>query len=88
MNRHCGERGIFEISDPGLQHQPCHSLFKVMDPMLRLDWRAASAKMSAPCPTSSSVGKMPTQEMFHLSATREPRDSKFETDLFEGVVDE
>jgi hypothetical protein len=31
---------------------------------------------------------MPTQEMFHLSATREPRDSKFETDLFEGVVDE
>lgn len=35
-----------------------------------------------------SLGKMPTQEMFHLVGTREPRDAKFETDLFEGVVDD
>ena len=35
-----------------------------------------------------NLGKMPTQEMFHLSATSRPRDAKFETDLFEGVVDE
>ena len=33
-----------------------------------------------------NLGKMPTQEMFHLAATREPREAKFETDLFEGVV--
>ena len=35
-----------------------------------------------------NLGKMPTQEMFHLAATREPRDAKFETDLFAGVVDD
>jgi LmbE family N-acetylglucosaminyl deacetylase len=35
-----------------------------------------------------NLGKMPTPEMFHLVGTREPRDAKFETDLFEGVVDE
>ena len=35
-----------------------------------------------------NLGKMPTQEMFHLSATSQPRDARFETDLFEGVVDE
>lgn len=35
-----------------------------------------------------NLGKMPTQEMFHLVCTSEPRDAKFETDLFEGVVDE
>jgi LmbE family N-acetylglucosaminyl deacetylase len=33
-----------------------------------------------------NLGKMPTQEMFHLIATREPREAKFEIDLFEGVV--
>jgi hypothetical protein len=33
-----------------------------------------------------NLGKMPTQEMFHLVATREPREEKFEIDLFEGVV--
>ncbi len=32
-----------------------------------------------------NLGRMPTQEMFHLAATREPQDAKFETDLFEGV---
>ena len=32
-----------------------------------------------------NLGRMPTQEMFHLAATREPHDAKFETDLFEGV---
>ena len=35
-----------------------------------------------------NLGKMPTHEMFHLSATSKPRDAKFEIDLFEGVVDE
>jgi LmbE family N-acetylglucosaminyl deacetylase len=35
-----------------------------------------------------NLGKMPTQEMFHLAATRTPRDAKFETDLFEDVIDE
>jgi LmbE family N-acetylglucosaminyl deacetylase len=35
-----------------------------------------------------NLGKMPTEEMFHLAATREPRDAKFESDLFEGVIDE
>jgi LmbE family N-acetylglucosaminyl deacetylase len=34
-----------------------------------------------------NLGKMPTTEMFHLAATREPRGAKFETDLFEGVVE-
>jgi LmbE family N-acetylglucosaminyl deacetylase len=32
-----------------------------------------------------NLGRMPTEEMFHLAATREPQDAKFETDLFEGV---
>ena len=32
-----------------------------------------------------NLGKMPTCEMFHLAATREPQDAKWETDLFEGV---
>ena len=35
-----------------------------------------------------NLGKMPTQEMFHLASTRGPRDAKFETDLFDGVLDE
>jgi LmbE family N-acetylglucosaminyl deacetylase len=35
-----------------------------------------------------NLGRMPTQEIFHLAVTREPRDAKFETDLFEGVIDE
>ena len=35
-----------------------------------------------------NLGKMPTYEMFHLAATREPRDAKFETDLLEGVVED
>jgi LmbE family N-acetylglucosaminyl deacetylase len=35
-----------------------------------------------------NLGKMPTQEMFHLACTSEPRDAKFETDLFEGVSEE
>src|SRR5271166_583930 len=35
-----------------------------------------------------NIGRMPTQEMFHLAATRQPRDAKFETDLFEGVTDD
>ena len=35
-----------------------------------------------------NLGNMPTEEMFHLAATRGPRDAKFETDLFDGVVDE
>jgi LmbE family N-acetylglucosaminyl deacetylase len=35
-----------------------------------------------------NLGQGPTQEMFHLAATREPRDAKFETDLLEGVVEE
>ena len=29
-----------------------------------------------------------TVEMFHLAATRDPREAKFETDLFEGVIDD
>ena len=29
-----------------------------------------------------------TSEMYHLAATRDPREAKFETDLFEGVVEE
>ena len=35
-----------------------------------------------------NLGRAPTQEMFHLAATREPREVKIETDLFEGVVEE
>jgi len=35
-----------------------------------------------------NLGKMPTHEMFHLAAAREPREAKFETDLLEGVTDE
>ena len=35
-----------------------------------------------------NLGARPTQEMFHLAATREPRDASFETDLFEGVIDD
>jgi hypothetical protein len=35
-----------------------------------------------------NLGRMPTHEMFHLTATSRPRDAKFETDLFEGVVDD
>ncbi len=35
-----------------------------------------------------NLGKMPAHEMFHLAATRDPRDARFETDLFDGVVDE
>jgi LmbE family N-acetylglucosaminyl deacetylase len=35
-----------------------------------------------------NLGNMPTEEMFHLATTREPREAKFETDLFDGVVDE
>jgi LmbE family N-acetylglucosaminyl deacetylase len=32
-----------------------------------------------------NLGRMPTTEMFHLAATREPREGKLEADLFEGV---
>ena len=32
-----------------------------------------------------NLGKMPTFETFHLAATRDPHEAKFETDLFEGV---
>jgi hypothetical protein len=32
-----------------------------------------------------NLGRAPTEEMFHLAATREPREAKLETDLFEGV---
>jgi len=35
-----------------------------------------------------NLGKMPTHEMFHLAATSQPRDARFETDLFEGVIDD
>lgn len=35
-----------------------------------------------------NLGRMPTQEMFHLACTSEPREAKFETDLFEGVIEE
>jgi len=35
-----------------------------------------------------NLGRMPTQEMFHLAATCEPQYAKLETDLFEGVIDE
>src|SRR5215831_19977955 len=33
-----------------------------------------------------SLGGMPTTEMFHLAATREPQEARLEGDLFEGVV--
>jgi len=33
-----------------------------------------------------SLGGMPTTEMFHLAATREPQEARWEGDLFEGVV--
>ena len=32
-----------------------------------------------------NLGKLPTSEMFHLVATREPQKAKWEVDLFEGV---
>jgi LmbE family N-acetylglucosaminyl deacetylase len=32
-----------------------------------------------------NLGKLPTSEMFHLAATRELREAKWETDLFDGV---
>jgi|SRR5271169_2224642 len=35
-----------------------------------------------------NLGRMPTQEMFHLAATREPRDAKLESDLFAGVIED
>ena len=35
-----------------------------------------------------NLGKMPAHEMFHLAATRDPREANFETDLFEGVSSE
>jgi len=35
-----------------------------------------------------NLGKMPTSEMFHLAATSKPREAKFETDLFEDIIDE
>lgn len=35
-----------------------------------------------------NLGKMPTYEMFHLAATREPREAKFESDLFDGVIED
>jgi LmbE family N-acetylglucosaminyl deacetylase len=34
-----------------------------------------------------NLGRAPTEEMFHIAATREPRIAKLETDLFEGVSD-
>ena len=33
-----------------------------------------------------NLGRMPTTEMFHLAATREPQEAKLETDLFEDVT--
>jgi LmbE family N-acetylglucosaminyl deacetylase len=33
-----------------------------------------------------NLGRMPTTEMFHLAATREPQETRFETDLFEGIT--
>jgi LmbE family N-acetylglucosaminyl deacetylase len=35
-----------------------------------------------------NLGRMPTQEMYQLVATREPRDARLETDLFDGVLDD
>jgi LmbE family N-acetylglucosaminyl deacetylase len=34
-----------------------------------------------------NLGQMPTQEMFHLAATREPLEARLEKDLFEGVAE-
>ena len=36
----------------------------------------------------TNLGNMPTYEMFHLAATREPQGAKFETDLLEGVMED
>ena len=33
-----------------------------------------------------NLGRMPTTEMFHLAAAREPQEARVETDLFESVV--
>jgi LmbE family N-acetylglucosaminyl deacetylase len=35
-----------------------------------------------------NLGRAPTEEMFHLAATREPREAKPETNLFQGVLEE
>jgi len=35
-----------------------------------------------------NLARMPTQEAFHLAATREPREAKSETDLFDGVIED
>jgi len=35
-----------------------------------------------------NLGRMPTQEVFHLAATREPREAKLESDLFAGVIED
>ena len=35
-----------------------------------------------------NLGRMPTTEMFHLAATRGPREGRLEADLFEGVTAE
>lgn len=35
-----------------------------------------------------NLGNAPTEEMFHLAATREPQNARFETDLFAGVREE
>jgi LmbE family N-acetylglucosaminyl deacetylase len=32
-----------------------------------------------------NLGRAPTQDMFHLAATHEPQDARFENDLFDGV---
>ena len=34
------------------------------------------------------LGRAPAEEMFHLAATREPREAKPETNLFQGVLEE
>ena len=36
----------------------------------------------------NNLGRMPTQEMFHLAATRQPQGAKFEADLFDGVIED
>ena len=33
-----------------------------------------------------NLGRAPTQETFHLAATREPQEARLETDLFEGIA--
>lgn len=35
-----------------------------------------------------NLGRAPAEEMFHLAATREPREAKPETNLFQGVLEE